>query len=213
MPVPATNGQEKTSISDMQVGDYIPMFYDSTLPVGQRYLIGKNGKSEMPVTSHSNPSFGYWYFIKVDKGLLIADRNIQHSVTWDSLHSAKFIQGQPSIIDGKNGIIRSLSGGVAFSDTYGNISGVNYDAGVYPEDNEWDKYIVNKIYGFGGKGDDNVWHWNGIASWMKESSSTLYKFGYYRVIRGNYLNNFFDAISSNTTSTTIGFRPVFEYKE
>jgi hypothetical protein len=213
MPVPATNGQEKMSIADMQVGDYIAMYYDSTLPVGQRYLVGNNGKPEMPTDGHSDSSFGYWFFIKVDKGLLIADRNIQHSIAWGSLNSEKLIQGQPNVIDGINGIIRCLSGGVAFADTFGNISGVNYSLGAYPVDNEWDKYIVNKIYGFGGKGDDNVWHWSKIASWVRDSSSYVYKSGYLKVIRGNYFYNFFDAISGNTSSTTVGFRPVFEYRE
>jgi hypothetical protein len=123
MPVPNTGGTLRTSISDMQVGDYIICGMNANTS-GQAAQIGYAGSTgysgEVALAGQSTTPSGQWYsfyFIKADKGLLIADRVIQHTISWDTLNSAKYIQGGIlTLLGGVNGIIRSLGGGCAYAD-------------------------------------------------------------------------------------------------
>jgi len=98
MPVPATKGQLRTRIEDMQVGDYIICEYQaSSGSVGLFRNLGTSTAAEIPVTGEAAPN-GSFYLVMVDKKpgygwLLIADRVIQHSISWNILNSNKFIQG------------------------------------------------------------------------------------------------------------------------
>lgn len=82
---------------DMNIGDYIA--FKVTGSSGVTPTISDIGVSlataqanEIPVTGVVAPN-GYAYGLKVDKGLIIADRVVQHSISWDVLNSAKLIQG------------------------------------------------------------------------------------------------------------------------
>jgi len=95
MPMPATTGQLRTRIQDMQIGDYIVCNYQaSSGAVGTFSNLGGAVETEIPVAGSATPN-GSFYFVKVDKGLLIADRVIQHSISWDTLNAGKAIQGKP----------------------------------------------------------------------------------------------------------------------
>lgn len=98
MPVPATRGQLRTRIEDMQIGDYIVCNYQaSNRAVGTFSNFGGTAGTEIPVEGSATPN-GTFYFIKVDKGLLVADRVVQHSISWDALNSGRLIQGKSHLL-------------------------------------------------------------------------------------------------------------------
>jgi hypothetical protein len=47
---------------------------------------------EIPITGTTTPD-GLFYFIKTNKGTLIADRVVQTSISWDALNTTKYIEG------------------------------------------------------------------------------------------------------------------------
>lgn len=230
MAVPATTGQLRERVEDMVVGDYIVWKYDITIT---GYIFGgsTSGYTEIAVTGHplaNMPSKYFWYAIKVDKGLLISDRVVSHTVTWDWLNSNKFVEGSPRTISGISGVIRCLSGGVLYADANGNKSNVDLGFGAFPTINEWDTYIVNfpssKI--LSGNKLDDIFHYESNYTWCREtpitgswkdfagntsSSSNSQRIGRGNLNRTQWRNVSFAASSGSFTDW--GFRPVFEYKE
>lgn len=377
MPVPATTGVLRTKITDMEIGDYIKAFYtwnsisgalQANYPLIQG--IGKDAESgwpggEKPISGEatSPTESKFFYFVKVDKGLLIADRVCQHSISWDVLNAGKVIQGLPwdngtiiptmtsnttpsgivtassifretwdgwrafdknkdtywatasgiltgSLIydfgspkrisgysltnvdlnnnvppkdwtfdgwdeekgewisldsktdfnlwtnnltkfnfllqksetyskfrlnitktnNGANigitemqifesaGIIRSLTGGVAYADANGNSSTTDKGNGAFPVNNEWDKYIVNfpsdKIQD--GKTLDDIFHINGVATWCQDTPSIIMPSSQAtaRVARGHTnIDGFGYNVSNIAIEPLSCFRPVLQYKE
>lgn len=197
MPAPATSGQLRTKLEDMQIGDYIACKYTaSSGKAGSFSDLGGIVDTEIPVTSINVPN-GYFYFIKVNKGLLIADRVVQHSISWNTLNAAGFIEGKLYI----GYLIRSLSGGVTYIDVNGNpvTTAPNPQLGAWPE-NEYSKYIQNSKLG-------QVWN-DTVSSWTKDTPHISLGAAGNRVNRqGANLSQ----IVSTTANTTIGFRPVLEY--
>jgi len=112
------------------------------------------------------------------------------------------------------GIIRSLTGGVAYADANGNKSTTDQGYGGWPTNNEWDKYIVNFPQELiqPGKTLDDVFHYNKVYTFTQDTS---FLGNIYRTCRGN--NNNVKSFLPNTDATLInynrGFRPVFEYIE
>ena len=88
------------SLDNMQVGDCIPCKYTAPTSgqVGYFSELGTCTDSEISLSGSATPN-GLFYFIKADRGLLIADRILQHSISWNTLNSAGFIEGQYSPID------------------------------------------------------------------------------------------------------------------
>jgi hypothetical protein len=213
MPVPATTGQLKTSIQDMQIGDYIAINYNtSNTP---RYQLGIGGLTEYPLTgvNGASPTNGYFYMIKVDKGLLISDRVVFHSVSWDTINGSwKEIQGHPITLGGIDGILRSLTGGVAYVDANGNKSTTDQNKGAFPTNNEYDKYIANFPSELiqSGKTLDDVFHYT-VATWTQDTPISALQSSSYRINR-SYKTGINITVSSGT-GTWVGFRPVFEYQE
>lgn len=94
MAVPATSGQLRTDLQDMKIGDYIACKYVAASgAAGEFSDLGGTVDTEIPVTGTATPN-GYFYFIKVDKGLLVADRVVQHSISWYVLNAAGYIEGR-----------------------------------------------------------------------------------------------------------------------
>lgn len=86
---------EKSSLEEMEIGDIIPCRY--TAPItGRVGFFSELGTCETdyinPQTSSATPD-GKFYFIKVDDNKFIADRNVQHSISWNELNSNKIIEG------------------------------------------------------------------------------------------------------------------------
>ena len=85
---------EKTKISEMEIGDVISCEYVATLnTVGTFSNLGNATKALIPPSSNATPN-GSFYFIKVDENLLIADRVVQHSISWNILFYAKAIENK-----------------------------------------------------------------------------------------------------------------------
>lgn len=88
----------KSNIKDMQVGDAIACRYTaSSNGVGVFSELGTCTANEIPVGGSSSPD-GLFYFIHVGydhKGRkkLVADRNIQHSISWDTLNAMGIAHG------------------------------------------------------------------------------------------------------------------------
>lgn len=218
----------KYNLEEMEIGDTIPCEYTAPTSgqVGTFQNLGAATKDLNSPESSATPD-GSFYFIKVDKGLLIADRVVQHSISWDSLNEVKMIEGEPWLYDGTNtGLIRSLTGGVAYLDSSGGLATTDQGLGAYPPINEWDKYIVKSD--LGGKitpGDDNVWHKNNNQSYMQETpiSAVFTNIGgqtktmnsTQRILRGwdDRTDNDWKGLSCATTSgnwSSTGFRPVLQ---
>lgn len=209
MAVPNTGGILRTSIADMQVGDYISCLYNADTKSFSR--IGDVPGGQMPYTGITAGS-NWFYFIKVDGesghgSLLIADRVCHNTISWDSLNQNNYIQGKPLTLSKVSGILRSLGGGNSYADASGNSSTVDKGLGAWPTDNEFDQYVAGMF-----NGADDVWHNSSILSWANETPITGVGVNTTRVIRGN-ANYVFSRTSSNNTQPNVGFRPVFEYQE
>ncbi|RJE90658.1 hypothetical protein D3P07_00675 [Paenibacillus sp. 1011MAR3C5] len=151
---------EVFKLNDLTVGKRIRCNYKaSSNAVGSFSGIGVETKDFIPVASSATPD-GDFYFIMVEdwnrRKRLIADRNIQHSISWDTLNMFGLTTGNRVEITLDDGTrvdpnIRLLTGGTTATD----------------KDNEWDKYIVNStLNNTIIAGDNNVWNWNvGITSW------------------------------------------------
>lgn len=370
MATPATTGKLCTNLAGMNIGDYIAVKY--TVPSGGTAGVfdfttkGTISESnEIPVTGVSIPN-GYFYFVKVAKGLLVADRNAQNGVSWDTLNAAKFIEGAPInggniipamtsytepsglvqvsgnfnssslgwkaydhkrsssdswsaavgvpqwssytftepkiinayaignntgsgrtydpkswVFEGSNdngntwetldtqtniaysgatelkkftiankkafttyrvkitqingadhvnifeiemyesiGVIRSLTGGVAFADENGNKSLTDKKLGAWPTTNEWDTYIVNFPATLiqEGKTRDDVFHWSNCYTHCQDTIINGFEnypgsMATRRAIRGYESLNKFKMNNTDNNASIVGFRPVFEYKE
>lgn len=119
MSVPATSGRLCSTIDEMQIGDYIPYHYKahtSGIP-GQTWKFGATG-TEIPLSGDAVPD-GIAYAIKVARGLLVSDRVVQHTVSWNSLNAQGLIQGNP------------YKGGIQFNGTSSYVV-VPYNASLSP---------------------------------------------------------------------------------
>lgn len=226
MPEPNTGGNLRTSIAEMEVGDYIKCHANTSDAPPTLYGFGEDKSfAEMPVTGANSGNY-FFYFVLVEKhevgGLLIADRVIRHSISWDVLNSSEYIEGKnyqwPTefAVPDKTGILRSLGGGNSYADANGNSSKTDAGLGAWPTDNEWDTYIVKKDYGTGA-GRDDVWHWNGVGSWVQETpingiagnSSNAGS----RWSKGWTVHHSGGSNGSAEYRSNLGFRPCFEYEE
>lgn len=192
------------NISQIKVGDYVWCKYIATSnSVGtfSDFAIKNDDEvssSVIPPTSSNAPN-GYFKFICVDeynkKKILIADRNIQHNITWDTLNSAGIASGSGlpvnlNMSSNYNTVIKLLTGGINGSD----------------KDNEWDKYIVGStLNGSIVAGDNNVWNWsNKVFSF----GSTTFSTTSYKILRGISSVSTYTYAQVDQISTSFGFRPV-----
>lgn len=176
------------NLGSLKVGDYFYSKYTALTSnsVGTFSDIATKTDADVgtliPSSSSATPD-GYFKYIVVDfdhlgRAVCIADRNIQHSISWDTLNSEGIASGSGLSITFANQdpqilafTTRLLTGGISSTDT----------------DNEWDKYIVNST--LGGTivaGDDNVWNWNQttLTSWASTTPSTSVDVASTRVFRG-----------------------------
>jgi len=113
-----------------------------------------------------------------------------------------------------NILMRSAFGGAAFADVSGNSSTTDLGYGAFPTINEWDDFIVNST--LGGKitaGDNAVWNWSSIYSLCRETPILAIAASTNRIYRGSVALKTFAYVSSATSSSAQGLRPVFEYLE
>lgn len=141
-----TEGLLRTKIEDMKVGDYIPCNYTATSgAVGTFSNLGGPVGTEIPIAGASAPN-GTFYFVKADKGLLIADRVVQHSVTWDVLNTGKNIQGRRIMtkLNAPSSALAGAGNGVAFSPD-GVYMGVSHSLSPFVAIYKRDKDVFTKL--------------------------------------------------------------------
>lgn len=191
---------EVQSVDELAVGKRIRCHYQATSnTVGTFSSLGKevygDGKNDfIPPASSAAPK-GSFYYICVDKDyrgrpVLVADRAVQHSISWDTLNSAKIASGGGLPynfgIDSYKFNVRLLTGGISSTDH---------------QDSEWTQYIVNGPVGNG----DATWNWSTLLSW---TSTTVNGSNVQRVNRGLNSVSFHSSASTDTVGTNRGFRPV-----
>ena len=143
-----------------------------------------------------------WHKIKDgNKTLLICDRVILVSVSWNDLNAQGYITGKTITIDGTTYKCRVLTGGSNYrntSDAY---------AGGTPTNNEWDRFITREevITGLPAPTSEDLnsgpsaadrntahnqfWNWMGVYSWCQETYSGNSS---NRAVRGYYSARYWD---------------------
>ncbi|MEC0306887.1 hypothetical protein P4H67_08970 [Paenibacillus lautus] len=120
------HNDEVTNIKDLDVGKRIRCNYSAASGVvGVFRGLGQETANFIPVASTATPN-GDFYFIMVEdfnkKKILVADRNIQHSISWNTLNSSGIASGSGLELRIRNNSIpimtsNTLPSGVARSDT------------------------------------------------------------------------------------------------
>ena len=160
-----------------------------------------------------------WVKIKDgDKTLLICDRVILVSVSWDDLNGQGYVTGKTITIDGTKYKCRLLTGG-------SNRRNNDWYAGGTPTNNEWDRFITREEVITGlpapvssdldtnlnttdhNSTHNQLWHWVGVYSWCQE---TWAENASYRALRGYNSARLWNNYSSGTRNVSVGFRPVLE---
>ena len=160
-----------------------------------------------------------WVKIKDgDKTLLICDRVILVSVSWDDLNGQGYVTGKTITIDGTKYKCRLLTGG-------SNRRNNDYYAGGTPTNNEWDRFITREEVITGlpapvssdldtnlnttdhNSTHNQLWHWVGVYSWCQE---TWAENASYRAYRGYFSARYWNYYSSGGRNANLGFRPVLE---
>lgn len=160
-----------------------------------------------------------WVKIKDgDKTLLICDRVILVSVSWDDLNSQGYITGKTVTIDGAKYKCRVLTGGSDYrnGDTY---------AGGTPTNNEWDRFITREEVISGlpapvssdldnnqnstdlNSAHNKFWNWFYVYSWCQEVYADNAS---HRAHRGYYSARTWTWYPSSGRRAYLGFRPVLE---
>ena len=160
-----------------------------------------------------------WVKIKDgDKTLLICDRVILVSVSWDDLNGQGYVTGKTITIDGTKYKCRLLTGG-------SNRRNNDWYAGGTPTNNEWDRFITREEVITGlpapvssdldtnlnttdhNSTHNQLWHWVGVYSWCQETWAENASF---RAYRGYYSARSWHTNSSGIRRVHVGFRPVLE---
>ena len=160
-----------------------------------------------------------WVKIKDgDKTLLICDRVILVSVSWDDLNGQGYVTGKTITIDGTKYKCRLLTGG-------SNRRNNDWYAGGTPTNNEWDRFITREEVITGlpapvssdldtnlnttdhNSTHNQLWHWVGVYSWCQE---TWAENASNRAIRGYYSARFWVSNGATNSNPVVGFRPVLE---
>ena len=160
-----------------------------------------------------------WVKIKDgDKTLLICDRVILVSVSWDDLNGQGYVTGKTITIDGTKYKCRLLTGG-------SNRRNNDWYAGGTPTNNEWDRFITREEVITGlpapvssdldtnlnttdhNSAHNQLWHWVGVYSWCQE---TWAKNASYRANRGYSSARFWGCNFATNQNANVGFRPVLE---
>ena len=160
-----------------------------------------------------------WVKIKDgDKTLLICDRVILVSVSWDDLNGQGYVTGKTITIDGTKYKCRLLTGG-------SNRRNNDWYAGGTPTNNEWDRFITREEVITGlpapvssdldtnlnttdhNSAHNQLWHWVGVYSWCQETWAENASF---RLYRGYFSARYWNYYNATDQDANVGFRPVLE---
>jgi hypothetical protein len=204
---------EVLSVNGLTVGKRIRCGYKVVSPgaLGSFYGLGQENKDFIPATSSVAPD-GDFYFICVDfdrengRLKLLADRNLQHTISYDALNTAGVASGSGLLanhlfVDDSNSnlYLRLPTGGINNAD----------------KDNEWDRYVEGSdLEGSIIPGDVYVWNQNNLYSITSTSPTSTDTSTDTRVVRG--YNNRSDqpslakwsSTASSYSGALTGFRPI-----
>ena len=179
-----------------------------------------SGNIEIRNTDSSEAYQIYWREVNDGaKKLLVADRNILASVSWDQLSAQGLVFGKEITIDSQKYKVRILTGG-----TDRRVSNDSYSGGT-PTNNDWDR-IITREAGFSGlpapsstdldssanetdmnSTHNKFWNWFYMYSWVQE---TYVGNTGIRVVRGFTSARNCNWDSSSNVYPHFGFRPVLE---
>ncbi|SEL81232.1 F5/8 type C domain-containing protein [Paenibacillus sp. cl141a] len=122
---------EVTDIKDLAIGKRIRCNYSALSGyTGTFSGLGEESADFIPISSSANPS-GDFYFIMVEdfnkKKILIADRNIQSSISWDTLNSSGIVSGVKMPTKPFKGTLSGYENDEVQVSDNGYISGANGD--------------------------------------------------------------------------------------
>ncbi len=154
-----------------------------------------------------------------DKTLLVCDRVILVSVSWDDLNGQGYITGKEITIDGARYKCRLMTGGSNYR------SGTDAYSGGTPTNNEWDRFVTREEVISGlpapvssdldstlnatdkGSTHNQFWNWMGVYSWCQETYSQNTS---YRAFRGCTSGRLWLNRAASYRYASYGFRPVLE---
>ena len=127
-----------------------------------------------------------------EHSLFIANYNVTHTVSWDTLNTADLIFGKNYASGGVDYTLRAPSVG-------SNSTGSGDSQRGVPQSNEWDT-MLNKNSGY-------IKNWNGIYSWGQDT--TRYNSSL-RAVRGYDSGRRWNDDDATDSLPLVGFRPVLE---
>ncbi|OEH86735.1 hypothetical protein BHU72_00210 [Desulfuribacillus stibiiarsenatis] len=202
---------EVTDIKDLDLGKRIRCHYRANYnQVGEFGVLGEKVKDFIHPEATAYPD-GDFYFIMVDidesgNKKMIADRNVQHSISWETLNKKNMVFGDKS----ENPSYRLLTGGQAPMDQNGNAyEGITDNKWAWPTTNEWDSYIYSDIF------NESIWNCQSIGSWCQEQS--LFSFGIrdidnYKVVRGPVISDKHKKVITFSVFTIVGVNHLRGYR-
>lgn len=209
--------KEVLDVKELKIGKRIRCHYKATLNcAGEFSYLGEETNSLIPLDSSSHPK-GDFYLIMVaaqdEKKVLIADRNIQHSISWETLDDSGYTVGKVISVSDIQMQIRLIKGGNAFIDENNNKTLVNLNNGIWPRENEWDMYVKPEEF-----------LWENVASWCLEAPSKGFENTWYdgvtkrmvtedqalkaRIVRGKLQSDFISSVVKHAARRHEGFRPL-----
>ena len=142
-----------------------------------------DGQATISIGAAKNKKNITW--VKPDgQNILISDRVLLVTVSWDDLERNGMVSGKLIVIDGQFFNCRLLQ--------VGKSDGVP---------NEWDKILDET-----GE-DDTLWHWNNACFWGQEKPTDVAS---RRAVRGYYSARYWSYYYASDRSVSVGFRPALE---
>ena len=166
-------GTENSNLPDSTL-HYVPFTYVGTV---NAYSLKNEADNDTTSYEHS---------------LFIANYNVTHTVSWDTLNTANLIFGKDYASGGVDYTLRAPSVGSNF------IGSGNSERGV-PQSNEWDT-MLNKNSGY-------IQNWNKMYLWGQD---TVSRNPPRRAIRGCNSARSWNHGSATYSGPIVGFRPVLE---
>ena len=124
--------------------------------------------------------------------LFVADYNVTHTVSWDTLNTANLIFGKNYTAGGVDYTLRAPSVGSWYTGSGDAERGT-------PQSNKWDTML--------NKGSGYIQNWNEMYSWGQDTVSVDAS---YRAVRGYGSARFWGYYGATYSFPNVGFRPVLE---
>ena len=158
---------EVIDVRDLEVGKRIRCHYQASIgQVGVFSGLGQETSDFIPAASTATPD-GDFYFIAVNterwwgRWKLIADRNVQHSISWDALNSSGLVNGV----------------GLGYDVTKPLVAGWRFDEGgggtVYDVGGRYNGTVSGATFVTGWDGKGTALSFNGTSSFVSFSSGVI----------------------------------------